>query len=353
MIFRRNPLSILIYVALLTLCGTKAAMAISLAEYRDRVHQATVALDSLTTLSEDAGASSRNETEASALENVRRILPPTERVEWEGGVVFVNNEWLHKEIENYERMTSASDEERADALARIAERLHALESRLTEANDAKNSSARDTEAEKGRLAAILRRPEYNTETSRGGALQRMAEQIIKWLRDLFPQMKPIRPGTATRLSNTARILIYVLTIAVILFVVWRYVPGLIRRRRMAKKTTIREARIVLGQTIAPDQSAADLLGEAEMLARQGDVRGAIRKAYIALLCELGDRKILRLAQHKTNRDYLRDVQKRMPLYEEMQPLTINFERHWYGFEAATESDWQDFYARCQKALNAT
>ncbi|MBA2645586.1 MAG: DUF4129 domain-containing protein, partial [Pyrinomonadaceae bacterium] len=107
----------------------------------------------------------------------------------------------------------------------------------------------------------------------------------------------------------------------------------------------REARIVLGERVEAEQTATDLLDEAEQLARAGDLRGAIRKGYIALLCELGDRKIIRLAQHKTNRDYLDAVRAsgaNQNLYSTMKPLTASFERHWYGLEPATEADWDNF-----------
>jgi hypothetical protein len=50
----------------------------------------------------------------------------------------------------------------------------------------------------------------------------------------------------------------------------------------------REARIVLGERLEPDQTAADLLAQAEAGSSR-QLRAAIRKAYIALLCELGDR----------------------------------------------------------------
>ena len=50
----------------------------------------------------------------------------------------------------------------------------------------------------------------------------------------------------------------------------------------AKKKTTQKARIVLGEKLEPDQSASDLLSAAEALARRGELRAAIRKAYIAL-----------------------------------------------------------------------
>jgi hypothetical protein len=109
---------------------------------------------------------------------------------------------------------------------------------------------------------------------------------------------------------------------------------------------------VLGERLAPDESAADLINEAERLARAGDLRGAIRKAYIAVLCELGDRKLIRLAQHKTNRDYLLSVRDRAELFGTMRPLTQAFERHWYGFAPATDADWNEYRALCNQAIQS-
>jgi hypothetical protein len=111
-------------------------------------------------------------------------------------------------------------------------------------------------------------------------------------------------------------------------------------------------RIVLGERLEPDQTAADLLAQAESLARNGDLRGAIRKAYIALLCELGDRKIVSLAQHTTNRDYLNSVRERVHLYSSMRRLTSSFELHWYGFQPPAENDWNEFRSGYQQALKA-
>ena len=109
-------------------------------------------------------------------------------------------------------------------------------------------------------------------------------------------------------------------------------------------------RIVLGERLEPEATASDLLSQAEALVRNGDVRGAIRKAYIALLVELGDRKMISLAQHKTNRDYLNAVRSLPLLFTTMRGLTESFERHWYGLEQATPDDWQNFRAGYLAAL---
>jgi len=69
--------------------------------------------------------------------------------------------------------------------------------------------------------------------------------------------------------------------------------------------------------------------------------------------ELGDRKLISLAQHKTNRDYLRSVTGSPTLYQNMRGLTESFERHWYGFAEAAPGDWQDFKAGYLAAIRTS
>jgi len=329
-------------VVLLAHAARAEQRAATLAEYRGRVHEATVAFDALA----DSIGEGEDGEEAAALEGVRRMLPKTERVEWAGATVEVDNGWLHDALDAYEKAGGDAD---AETLRDIAARLSALEARLAEAEGGA-VGARDKDAEKGRLNTILRRPEYNREAAQGGALQRQVELFFEWLRGLIPDFGPIRPGTRGGLSRAAQWLVFGLSLAVLAFAFrhfWR------RRERGRKKGRRREARVVLGERLEADQTAADLLAESERLAREGNLRAAIRKAYVALLCELGDRRVIRLAQHKTNRDYLQAVRHSAPrLYPEMLPLTFDFELHWYGAQDASETDWADFRARCRSALRA-
>src|SRR5437660_8920284 len=207
----------------------------------------------------------------------------------------------------------------------------------------------DKETNKARLAEILRRPEYIRTAAETSALDRLIERILRWLSKLIPQPKPMRPGGSPVISSIAQIVIVGVAVAVIAFLIWRYGPRLLEHRR--KKKTKRETRIVLGERLEPDQTSADLLAQAESLARSGDLRAAIRKAYIALLCELGDRKLISLAQHKTNRDYLMSVRDKRSLYEIMRGLTTSFERHWYGFVPPAANDWNEFRLSCRKAVD--
>jgi hypothetical protein len=353
----------------LSLMGEARAAAATLAEYRERVRSSLVALDALAALCEELKNGERYEVwsksseeekdraltlpdmEKKTLATVRQALPAADKVEWNGASVVVNNAWLHTALDEYAKQSATqSDNGKRAMMARaIADRLRALDARLAEAAGARGTAARDKDAEKGRLATILRGKEYAREANEGGAIQRLIKQITDWLSDLFPDIKPIQPGGMGRPSRAAEYIIFALALAAIAFIIWKY---WLRRRDRVASVAPRAARVVLGERIAPDETATDLLHQAELLAREGELRGAIRKAYVALLCELGDRKIISLAQHKTNRDYLRAVRKGAPaqLYEEMRPLTVNFERHWYGLEEADQQDWADFRARCRQAL---
>ena len=357
---------------LLTLWGSVAAAPrpSPLAEYRQRVHAALSPLDELAALCAKVAEGERYEnwskpgwnhdlpltlpgTQERTLREVRRLLPVKEQVEWGGAVVEADNGWLHRALEEYERedaSSSATNAGRAATLREISERLRALEARLVESEKGGGGVARDKDAEKGRLTNILSHPDYNRKASEGGALQRIIEQLFQWIRDLIPSFGPIAPGASPRVSRAAQIFVLALCLGVIAIIVWKYWW---RRRALGiRAISLREPRVVLGERLAPDQTAADLLADAERLARTGDLRGAIRKAYVALLCELGDRRVIRLAQHKTNRDYLQAIRASAPphLYTEMLPLTFNFELHWYGSQAAEEGDWKDFHQRCRQLL---
>lgn len=351
---RRLALRLANVALLVLLCGAASgvAAAATLDDYRARVK---VALDNSTDLYvtlEEGETSAREATsrESQALAGIRKALPPKERVEWAGGAADVDNSWLHKELDAYAALPADAAGERSKLVSRLVERLGALSREVDEAANAPHS-ARDREAEKGRLQTILRRPEYNEQASRGGALARFWEWLRELLRKLLPDSKPMAPGAAGFLSVVARLFVYALAVALIVFVLWKFGPQVLNRfatRRKSKRG--REARVILGEQLAPDESAADLLAEAERLARTGNLRGAIRKAYIAVLCDLGDRKLLRLARHKTNRDYLNGVRDRSELYGALRPLTFDFERHWYGFAPASDADWEQYRTLCREAL---
>jgi hypothetical protein len=200
------------------------------------------------------------------------------------------------------------------------------------------------------MARILRRKEFNHESEEPNFLTRVFARFLSWLRNLFPERSPISLDTYNRLSGIAQIVVILLAFSLIVFVVWKFLPRFLREREGSLKLGQRGARVVLGHHIAADKSAAEIMREAEEMARAGELRGAIRKAYIALLCELGDRKVISLAQHRTNRDYLRAVREHESLHATMLALTRSFEAHWYGFAPTATEDWNEFCSGYHNAV---
>jgi len=327
-------------IAPLTLANTA-----TLDDYQHRVTAAATLVDELRDAGEDESNPQPENFITTNLTRVRQMLPAKETVTLDGLSVPIDNSWLHEELSAYEKASLTT--KRSESLARMAERLHAIDERIQEIHR-RNTVSTDKDAEKGRLAEILRRPEYISKAPEGSALERVLERIVRWIAKLFPNIKPMKPGGSLWIARIAQILVVGVCLAAVAFLVWRYGPRFMQGRRRKKKK--REARIILGERLEPDQTSADLLAQADALARNGDLRSAIRKAYIALLCELGDRKLISIAQYKTNRDYLYSVRDKGSLYSSMRKLTASFELHWYGLVPAGENDWTDFRNDYQKTL---
>lgn len=335
-----------LFAVSLILLATPAVLAIPAGEYHNHIRQAVTALDTLAQSDETESETAYGARDVETVQGVRNLLPRTESVEWNGTTLNVDNAWLHQDLDKY---ASDSSEARYDLLRRMTERLKALDERITELEKSA-AAATGTKAEESRkLAEILQRPEYARKVKQESALSRLLEKFLDWIKSWLPQPKPFSPGSAGIISQIAQWFVIILALGVLAFVLKLFLPRLLRGRRPKRKSKAK-ARIVLGERLEPDQSALDLLSEAEALARRGELRAAIRRAYIALLVELGDRKIISLAQYKTNRDYLRAVREVEPLYGNVKQLTESFERHWYGLAQATEHDWLAFRSAYKQAL---
>ena len=331
-------------VLLLLTLAVATATAKSLSEYHLQLRESITALDTMSQHDESESETDRATRVRQTLAAVRTALPETDTVETGGVTIPVNNSWLHRELETYEKTQT----DRAGTLTRILERLRGLEQRVAEI-DQSGRTPSDKEAAGKRLAEILSRPEYSRSIQNESALARLWNRLKKWLEQFLPKQQRLAPGNVGWVSRVAQLLVVLLALGVLAYVIKTFAPRVFRRRP-AKKKSKPEPRIVLGETLAPDESASDILATAEALARRGELRAAIRKAYIALLVELGDRKILSLAQYKTNRDYLRAMREVEPLHTNVKHLTDSFERHWYGFASATDADWTNFRTRYKQAL---
>ncbi|HEU4509685.1 MAG TPA: DUF4129 domain-containing protein [Pyrinomonadaceae bacterium] len=335
-----------VLTALLLLCAARAA-AIPISEYQQNLKHAIADFEGLIemeTEGEENAETYKQELNA-ILEELRGMLPASGTIETSNGSYNVDNSWLHKA---FDQVADPSANDHVEKLSLLVQQLQALELRIAE-REAVPQGGESKEQAKARLESILARPEYVAGAKGPNALTRLLQDFMNWLRKFFPERAPMEQQRASRLSSIMQVIVIILALLVLVYVV-RLLFKRFKGSRKLKTPKKRQPRIVLGERLEPDQTATDLLSEAEALARNGDLRAAIRKAYIALLVELGDRKLISLAHHKTNRDYLNSLSSTPQLHSKMRGLTTTFERHWYGLDEATPNDWQDFRAGYLAAL---
>lgn len=329
---RRRSLALSLLVLLVT-CPHVAA--VSLSDYHENIKRAIETLEPLNKVDEKSDSHDVDNVFAESTRSVRVILPQHQTVEFEGDSYNVDNSWLHKSLDELDQSAN-----RSNKLGQILNALHSLEARVVD-RESPGQLAESKEQAKSRLENILNRPEYATGERGSNALARLLQDIANWLEKFLPK-RNINAKRMNFFSVIARIVVLVIAGLVIGFVLKIVLGWFLGRTARPKRKKSKEPRIVLGERLEPDATATDLLAEAEALARQGDLRAAIRKAYIALLVELGERKLVSLAHHKTNRDYLNSLRSLPQVHLRMRGLTESFERHWYGFVTATPDDWQDF-----------
>jgi predicted ribosome quality control (RQC) complex YloA/Tae2 family protein len=347
--FRAVMLSAFVFV----MCAHVSVFAKSLTDYQESVQIALYSVDELSIYfaNDEENAGEKDDAyERELIALVRENLPASEKIEWQGTSVETNNQWIVDKINAFE--TEEDPAKRAEILNIVSERLAAILEKISEL-EKPSISNRTKDEEKQKLAEILSREDYRKpEEQSESILQRWWREFTEWLQSVFPtpDLPASPPSKSQPFSVVLQIALYALVIGSIGFLLYKFAPLFISRYGKKEKSEKKD-RVILGERIAANESAENLFLEAENLARQGNPRAAIRKGYIAILCDLSDKKIISLAQNKTNRDYLRDVRKRGEIYEKVSGLTTRFERHWYGLEPADEKDWNEFRQEYKKVFS--
>lgn len=87
---------------------------------------------------------------------------------------------------------------------------------------------------------------------------------------------------------------------------------------------------------------AIMTAEADLLAARGDLRGAVRALYLALLGDLHAQGAIVYDRHRTNREYLRTMRLDPPRADAFAAAVEVFDRKWYGREACTPAELAAF-----------
>ena len=327
--------------------------AISISDYKVQLNDSIVEVDySLAVLAELEQQTLDKSKLDDAIAALRKNLQKPTKIEDGANSIDVNTTRFNAELEQFEK--EANLDKKAIILTGINEQLRAAILRIDALESAK-ASDRSKDDDKRKLNEILNREEFQKPPANEESLvQRWIREFFEWLNRQTSQPKE---QAAERVGFPAfsivlQVLIYGGVAALILFLIYRFAPFVFDRFGLNSEAK-RGERVIFGEQIADDVSANDIFAEAEEFARRGEMRLAVRKGYIATLCELSDRKLIGLARHKTNRDYLRDVRKRKGLFNNLAGLTSRFERHWYGYQTFDVTDWDEFRELYRQALADT
>ena len=334
---RKFLIRILLYFAVafpaLNLDPSVSAQGLSTAgDYANRLERAKQALDEAI----------EQESPAQALvvrmNAIKRLAPASEDVEFNGSIIHVDNAWLHEAVNKVITNAGGDNERLRSTLSEISDRLDRLKQSVKESQTTQDRTLEDQRA---RLDKILAQPEYQPEERRESVIGRWARRIFESFVRLLVKMfsGSSAPSAGAGLLTVFRILVFLAVIAALIFGAVKLAQRLRSGKSPEKEAATREA---LGEEIAEDATAADLFAIASELARQGEYRKAIRRAYIALLCDLEQHGKLRLSRSNTNRDYLDAMRPEQMIYPTFSVMTNTYEHVWYGQERATEEEFQDF-----------
>lgn len=272
---------------------------------------------------------------ASQVDSLYRSLPLREQIVHRGQVYNVDHGWLRNMVQTAQH--AGTPEERDRALQALRGSLLALQREMETAMHA--GSPFDPNLSR-RLEEILSRHEFQVKKG-----ETLFERAMNWIANMLRKLLGFIPKAGSNSERVLKVVIVFVAAGLILYLSWLLWRHLHSERAAKRKG----ARVVLGEEIGPEVSTSDLVSAALELKAQGDYRGAIRKLYIALLVDFDRRRMIKLTQNATNREYFRAVDRASSsLREAFLFLTDTFEYFWYGKQETRERDFDQFYGEFQK-----
>ncbi len=185
-----------------------------------------------------------------------------------------------------------------------------------------------------------------------GSVRRFFKRLREWISPSHDKESAQREWSAGQLPWKA-ILYMLLALGVALL------ARVLLRTRFGKKRQIVAAEAVVAMPdLRSDDVTADQLPEdgwldlARQLMERGELRLALRAAYLAGLAHLGQRELVTIAKHKSNRDYDRELRRRAREREEMvaafEVNLADFERSWYGRHEVTTDIFTRFTGNLER-----
>jgi Domain of unknown function (DUF4129) len=326
--------SILILV-LIALFAAEAFAAGTLLYYDHRVVRAAEQIERIKT---------DKEYSEEGVDYIKRLLPRTEQVEFEGRPTSVDNTWLHVSLDSYASETDP--QQRLSKLNDIAGRLRALVDHLRRAENASAEQGNSRE----KIDEILSRPAYQPEqeTAIGSFIKRVRREVFRIVGEVLSALGRLIErifGVSSSNGWVSNLVLILVGIAVLFFVIL-----MIRRVRLPRRER-NKTRLVLGEEVAAESTSRDLAEAGLAAARAGDFRLAVRKLYVSLLYELFERNLIELEESATNHEYLNKVSRFGALAGPMRYLTERFDYVWYGMFPSSAEDFAAYLARYEEAMS--
>ena len=161
---------------------------------------------------------------------------------------------------------------------------------------------------------------------------------------LNSQHETLEPGKAPpRTSLRWGIYAALVVIAILALLILR--KALVARKASPAASSVRTGPVDLkGDVLASELPEEEWMRLAREALDRGDLRLALRAAYLANLALLGSAGLVAISRFKSNRDYEREVRLRSRSAEITSLLKTNrevFESAWYGDEAKSRADVEE------------
>ena len=170
------------------------------------------------------------------------------------------------------------------------------------------------------------------------------EKLGDWFDRLFPERGRPRAGRSlTSVAGILRVSLYALVAMLacaVAYMAWR-----VWQQRRQQALRVDAAPVAAAPDLEDEATGADALPEggwlalARDLAEQGDLRLALRAAFLASLAALAEKGFVQIARFKSNRDYRDELARRAhaepAVFDLFAQSTGIYERVWYGAHATT------------------
>ena len=196
---------------------------------------------------------------------------------------------------------------------------------------AMSSGTKIEQDQRARLTAILARPEFHKVHGETW-LDRLKAAATRLITELFSRII-----TSSAFPVVSRIVVWALVgLVAVLLLLWLF--------RTYQQSNI-YTNISGSPGLVADRPWRDWQAEAQRASEQGQWRDAVHFYYWAAIAFLEERGLWRPDPARTPREYLRLVGSQDERRAPLEQLTVDFERTWYGNDAATEQS-----ARSAKTL---